>query len=60
MAEQSSVITTIEGPNGTAEVVEVFKDGSNQPEYQIHFDGKIVSYASEGEAAIDALAMVGK
>ena len=60
MADQSSVITTVEGPNGTADVVEVFKDGSNQPEYQVRFNGKTYSYVTEGEASIDAGTMVGR
>ena len=60
MAERSSVITSVEGPKGSADVVEVFKEGSNQPEYQIHFGGKVFNYVSEGEASIDATEMVGK
>ena len=59
MADRISVVTTVEGPNGSADVVEVFKDGSNQPEYQVHFKGKIDSYVSEGEASIEAMASVG-
>ena len=60
MADRSSVVTTVEGHKGSADVVEVFKDGSNQPEYQVHFNGKIDSYVTEGEAGIEALASVGK
>ncbi len=60
MAERSSIVTTVEGPKGSADVVEVFKDGTNQPEYQVHFNGKIDTYVTEGEASIEALASVGK
>ena len=60
MADQSSVVTTVEGPKGTAEIVEVFKDGSNQPEYQVRFQGKTFPYVTEGEASIDAVEMVGR
>jgi hypothetical protein len=59
MAERSSVVTTVEGPKGSADVVEVFKDGSNQPEYQVHYQGKIDTYVTEGEASIEAMAAVG-
>ena len=59
MADQSSVVTSVEGPNGKAEVVEVFKDGSNQPEYHVLFGGKDFPYPTEGEASIEALEMVG-
>ncbi len=60
MAERSSIVTTVEGPKGSADVVEVFKDGTNQPEYQVHYNGKIDTYVTEGEASIEALASVGK
>ncbi len=60
MAERSSIVTTVEGPKGSADVVEVFKDGTNQPEYQVHFKGKIDTYVTEGEASIEALVSVGK
>ncbi len=49
----------MEGPKGSADVVEVFKDGSNQPEYQVHYQGKIDTYVTEGEASIEAMAAVG-
>ena len=60
MADQESIVTTVEGPRGKAEIVEVFKDGSNQPEYQVRFGGKSFPYNSEGEASIDASEMVGR
>ncbi|MDA1036324.1 MAG: hypothetical protein O3B65_05520 [Chloroflexi bacterium] len=60
MADRTSVVTTVEGPKGSADVVEVFKDGSNQPHYQVHFNGKIDTYVTEGEAGIEAMAAVGK
>ena len=59
MADRSSIVTTVEGPKGSADVVEVFKDGSNQPSYQVHFNGKIDTYVTEGEASIEAMASVG-
>ena len=59
MAERTSVITTVEGPNGSADVVEIFADGSNQPTYQVHFQGKIDNYVTEGEASIEAMETVG-
>ncbi len=59
MAERTSVITTVEGPNGSADVVEIFADGSNQPTYQVHFQGKIDNYVTEGEASIEAMEIVG-
>jgi hypothetical protein len=60
MADRSSVVTTVEGPKGSADVVEIFKDGSNQPSYQVHFNGEIDNYVTEGEASIEAVAAVGK
>jgi hypothetical protein len=60
MADRSSVVTTVEGPNGSADVVEVFKDGSNQPVYEVHHKGKVDTYITEGEAGIEAMAAVGK
>jgi hypothetical protein len=59
MAERTSVVTTVEGPNGSADVVEIFAEGSNQPTYQVHFQGKIDNYVTEGEASIEAVAIVG-
>ncbi len=59
MAERTSVVTTVEGPKGSADVVEVFADGSNQPQYQVHFQGKIDTYVTEGEASIEAMEIVG-
>ena len=60
MADRSSVVTTVEGPKGSADVVEVFKEGSNQPVYEVHFQGKVDTYITEGEAGIEAMAAVGK
>mgnify|MGYP003962977367 FL=1 len=59
MAERTSVVTTVEGPKGSADVVEVFEDGSNQPQYQVHFQGKVDTYVTEGEASIEAMEAVG-
>ena len=60
MADRTSIVTTVEGPKGSADVVEIFKDGSNQPSYQGHFNGKIDDYVTEGEASIEAMTVVGK
>lgn len=60
MADQSSVVTTVEGPKGSADVVEVFKNGSNQPVYEVHFQGKVDTYVTEGEASIEAMSSVGR
>jgi hypothetical protein len=59
MAERTSVVTTVEGPKGSADVVEIFAEGSNQPTYQVHFQGKVDNYVTEGEASIEAVAIVG-
>ena len=59
MAEQASVVTTVEGPKGTAEVVEVFREGSNSPVYEVRFGGKVSVFVSEGEASIEAMLAVG-
>jgi hypothetical protein len=60
MAVRSSIVTTVEGPKGSADVVEVFKDGTNQPVYEVHFKGKVDTYVTEGEASIEAMASVGR
>ena len=49
----------MEGTKGSADVVEIFKDGSNQPVYQVHYQGKIDTYVTEGEASIEAMVAVG-
>jgi hypothetical protein len=59
MAERTSIVTTVEGPKGSADVVEVFAEDSNQPSYQVHFQGKVDNYVTEGEASIEAVAIVG-
>ena len=59
MADRATVITTVEGPKGSADVIEIFTEGSNQPAYQVHFQGKIDTYVTEGEASIEAMEAVG-
>ncbi len=53
-------LVTVEGPKGKAEVVEVFKDDSNSPVYEVHFGGKVTVYNTEGEASIEANTLAGK
>ena len=48
-------ITTVEGPNGTAELFEVAEDGSAvATEYAVDFNGKTQTFMTMGEAYIEA------
>ena len=60
MAAQRSVITTLDGPKGTAEIIEVFEEGSNSPVYEVRFGDQVFVYKAEGEASIEASALVGR
>ena len=51
---------TGEGPKGTAEIIEVFVDVSNNPEYEVRFQDKVHVHTEEGAASIDACELVGK
>ncbi len=59
MTTERHVLVTIEGPKGTAEIVEVFVDGSNSPEYEVRFGDQVHVYKAEGAASIEAMALVG-
>ena len=60
MAEET-VFATVEGPKGTAEIVEVVDEaaGPLSPEYQVRFKGKSTAYKTLGEAYIEAGEAVG-
>ena len=60
MATERHVLVTIEGPKGTAEIVEVFADGSNSPVYEVRFEDQIHVHKAEGAASIQADELVGK
>ena len=47
------------GPNGTAEIVEVFVDGSNSPMYEVRFGDTVHVREAEGAASIEAMELVG-
>jgi len=53
-----TIITNVEGPNGTAEVLEVMS-GTGQPEYQVRFKGGLQTFKSMGEAYITAKELAG-
>ena len=53
------LLVTVEGPKGTAEIVEVFVDGSNSPHYEVRFEDQVHVYTAEGAASIEAVELVG-
>ena len=55
-----SVLTTIEGPNGKAELYEV-EDGAKhvETEYVVEFNGKEYKFTTMGEAYIEAGTLTG-
>ena len=59
MTTERHVLAKIEGPNGTAEIVEVFVDGSNSPEYEVRFGDEVHVHKAEGAASIEAMELVG-
>ena len=59
MTTDRNVLATIKGPNGTAEIVEVFVDGSNSPEYEVRFGDLVHVHNAEGAASIEAMELVG-
>lgn len=59
MAEERSLLTTVEGPNGAAEVYEVYADSSTMPRYEVRFKDVVRSYQAEGEASIEAMELAG-
>ena len=58
MNASETIVTSVEGPNGTADVLEVLS-GSGQPEYQVRFKGSLQSFKSMGEAYITAKELAG-
>jgi hypothetical protein len=52
MNATETVIATVEGPNGTAQVIEV-QEG-NTTKYRTQFNGEEQTFASMGEAYIEA------
>ena len=52
MNATETVIATVEGPHGTAQVVEV-QEG-NTTKYRMQFNGGVQTFASMGEAYIEA------
>ena len=59
MKTERHVLVTVEGPKGTAEIVEVFVDGPNSPEYEVHFEDQVHVHKAEGAASIQATELVG-
>ena len=59
MNASETIITSVEGPNGTAEVLEVQNSGTGQPEYQVRFKGNLQTFKSMGEAYITAKELAG-
>lgn len=57
MANAGEVVATVEGPRGTAEIVEVPQmagDGGQRLEYVVAFGGQNQTFPSLGEAYITA------
>ena len=59
MTTERHVLVTVEGPKGTAEIVEVFAGGSNSPEYEVRFGDQVHVHKTEGAASIEAMEFVG-
>jgi hypothetical protein len=59
MNATESIVTTVEGRNGKADVVEVQASASASPEYQVRFKGNVQTYKSMGEAYITAKELAG-
>ena len=59
MTTERHGLVAIHGPNGTAEVVEVFVDGSNSPMYEVRFRDEVHVHKAEGAASIEAMELVG-
>jgi hypothetical protein len=53
MNATETIVATVEGPNGTAEVIEV-QGAGNTLEYRTRFKGATDTYKSMGEAYIEA------
>ena len=49
-----TLITSVAGTRGTAEVIEVLNPSTNQAEYQVRFNGAVENFKSMGEAYITA------
>ena len=60
MTTKRHVLVTVEGPKGTAEIVEVFVDGSNSPVYEVRFEDEVHVHKAEGAASIQASELVGR
>ena len=60
MTTERYVLVTVEGPKGAAEIVEVFVDGSNSPEYEVLFEDQVHVHKAEGAASIQPTELVGK
>jgi hypothetical protein len=63
---EETVLTTVEGPNGTAEIIEVIKPSPKEMalegqlvEYQVRFKGQTQTFLALGEAYVVAGELAG-
>lgn len=61
MEMEETLLTTVEGPKGSAEIIEVIKPAPKEMaldgqlvEYQVRFDGKTQTFMALGEAYVVA------
>ena len=54
-----TLLHTVEGPKGKAELYEVISSGQSQPQYEVDFGGSTISFKSMGEAYIEAGSLSG-
>ena len=54
VSTNETVVTSVEGSKGRAEVIEVIDPRTNQTEYQVRYQGSVETFRSMGEAYITA------
>jgi hypothetical protein len=59
MNTTDTIVTTVEGPNGTAEVIEIQNSSTSQTEYQVRHKASVQTFKSMGEAYITAKELAG-
>ena len=59
MTTERHVLAMIDGPNGTAEIVEVFLDDLNSPSSPVRFGDLAHVHKAEGATSIEATERVG-
>ena len=58
MGEERSLLTSVKGPNGHADVFEIYLSATSMPYYEVIYKKEVFTFQSEGEASMQASELV--